>query len=294
MNFHTFFQPTPHGYSHQHIRRRRGGGGGGGGGQASRAAGAVGMLTPSSLSSPLPPPPPPPPPVGGTSEVGNSHGPPGRLVIPGLEFHSKQWFDELLPSLEGWGQNILFLGQSNMGKSFFLKRLLGVVKPQRMVIISNTSPEQYRREGMEHFKHYSVMPESIEEMEIQPHTYVIIDDIRVMGLKHGSQRECLFKFFTMYSHHHKLNVFFLSQSFDNIKDMKINANFLYLFRFTDKSNIRRYLNTLFGGQCAKSGLMYKLYERLLISCERPVMAIDCSRNRYFTYCNDTALRVEFQ
>ena len=85
-------------------------------------------------------------------------------------------------------------------------------------------------------KHYSTMPESIDETSIKPESYVVIDDIRVMGLKHGSQRECRYKFFTMYSHHHKLNVFFLSQSFDNIKDMKINANFLYLFWFTDKAN----------------------------------------------------------
>ena len=109
------------------------------------------------------------------------------------------------------GQNILFLGQSNMGKSHFLKELLKETKPKKMVVISNTSPEQYRQDGMEHFKHYSTMPESIEEMDIQPETYVIIDDIRVTGLKHGSQRECLYKFFTMYSHHYKLNVFFLSK-----------------------------------------------------------------------------------
>ena len=214
--------------------------------------------------------------------------------IPGLEFHRKEWFDEILPSLKEWRQNVLLLGQSNMGKSYFLRRLLNIVKPKRLVVISNTSAEQYRQQDMEYFKHYSVMPESIEEMDIPEHTYVIIDDIRVMGLKHGSQRECLFKFFTMYSHHHKLNVFFLSQSFDNIKDMKINANFLFLFRFTDKANIKRYLNTLFGGQCTKSGLMFRLYEKLLGLCQRPVLAIDCSRNRYSIYCGDETQRVEFQ
>ena len=217
-----------------------------------------------------------------------------RFTIPGVEFQEKQWFDEILPALRGWGQNVLFLGQSNMGKSHFLKRLLKVTKPERIVVISNTSPDQYRQEGLKHFKHYSTMPESIEEMDIRPESYVIIDDIRVMGLKHGNQRECLYKFFTMYSHHYKLNVFFLSQSFDNIKDMKINANFLYLFRFTDKANIRRYLNTLFGGQCIKSALIYKLYEKLLAVCQRPVLAIDCSRNRYFTYCDDETLKVEFE
>ena len=180
-----------------------------------------------------------------------------------------------------------------MGKSYFLNKLLKVVKPERMIVISNSSPDQYRQEGMT-LKHYSTMPESIEDMDIQPHSYVIIDDIRVMALKHGSQRECLYKFFTMYSHHYKLNVFFLSQSFDNIKDMKINANFLYLFRFTDKANIKRYINTLFGGQCIKSSLIYKLYEKLLAACQRPVLAIDCSRNRYFTYCNEDTLKVKFE
>ena len=218
---------------------------------------------------------------------------PGRLAMPGLEFSPKPWFDEIVPALRGWGQNVLFLGQSNMGKSYFLNRLLKVMKPERLVVISNTPADQYR-EGIRHFKHYSTMPDCIEDMNIQPHTYVIIDDIRVMALKHGSQRECLYKFFTMYSHHYKLNVFFLSQSFDNIKDMKINANFLYLFRFTDKANIKRYLNTLFGGQCTRSNLIYKLYEKLLAVCHRPVLAIDCSRNQYFTYCGEETLKVEFE
>ena len=167
-------------------------------------------------------------------------------------------------------------------------------KPKKMVVIFNTSPGRYRRDGMEHFKHYSTMPESIEEMDIQPETYVIIDDIRVTGLKHGSQRECLYKFFTMYSHHYKLNVFFLSQSFDNIKDMGINTNFLYPFRFTDKANIKRYLNTLFGGQCAKSSLMYQLYEKLLGVCSRPVLAIDCSLIQDSIYCDDQTLKVKFE
>lgn len=213
--------------------------------------------------------------------------------IPGLTFRTKPWFDEILPSLQEWGQNVLLLGQSNMGKSYFLKKLLSVVKPKRLVVISNTSPEQYRQDGMT-LKHYSAMPECIEEMDIQPQTYVVIDDIRVMGLKHGSQRECLYKFFTMYSHHYKLNVFFLSQSFDNIKDMKINANFLYLFRFTDKANIKRYLNTLFGGSCRKPDLIFKLYEKLLEKCRRPVLAIDCSQNEYSTYCDGQSLEVDFE
>jgi len=216
-----------------------------------------------------------------------------KLQIAGLTFRQKSWFDEILPSLKGWGQNVLFLGQSNAGKSFFLKRLLSVIQPKRLYVISNTSAEQYRRDGTI-LKHYSTMPECIEETDIQPESYVIIDDIRVMGLKHGSQRECLYKFFTMYSHHYKLNVFFLSQSFDNIKDMKINANFLYLFRFTDKANVKRYIDTLFGGKCIKSNLIYKLYEKLLGKCERPILAIDCSHNRYHTYCGETSLRVDFE
>ena len=215
------------------------------------------------------------------------------IRVPGLTFQKKSWFDEILPSLQEWGQNVLFLGQSNMGKSYLLNKLLKMVMPKRLVVISNTSADQYRQEGMT-LKHYSTMPESIEDMDIPPETYVIIDDIRVMGLKHGDQRECLYKFFTMYSHHHKLNVFFLSQSFDNIKDMKINANFLYLFRFTDKANIKRYISTLFGGQCGKSALIYKLYEKLLATCRRPVLAIDCSHNRYFTYCGDETLKVVFE
>eukprot|EP00117_Sycon_ciliatum_P035549 scpid100958/ scgid26921/ len=102
----------------------------------------------------------------------------------------------------------------------------------------------------------------------------------------------------------QLNVFFLSQSFDDIKDMKINANFLYLFRFTDKSNIRRYLSTLFGGQCIKSNLiftLYEIFENLLAACQRPILAIHCSRNEYSTYCNeystycnDYAYKVQFE
>ena len=98
----------------------------------------------------------------------------------------------------------------------------------------------------------------------------------------------------MYSHHHKLNVFFLSQSFDNIKDMKINANFLYLFRFTDKANVKRYIDTLFGGKCNKSNLVYTLYEKLLEKCERPALAIDCSHNKYYTYCDSQSLKVDFE
>ena len=62
-------------------------------------------------------------------------------------------------------------------------------------------------------KHYSTMPESIDDTNIKPESYIIIDDIRVMELKHGSQRECLYKFFTMYSHHHRLNVFFSFSEF---------------------------------------------------------------------------------
>ena len=80
------------------------------------------------------------------------------------------------------------------------------------------------------------MPESIEDTSNEPESYVIIDDIHVMNVKCRTQRECLYKLFTMYSHHLKLNVFFFFQSFDNIKDMKVNTNFLYVFRFTYKSN----------------------------------------------------------
>ena len=96
---------------------------------------------------------------------------------------------------------------TNAGKSYFMKKLLEVMRPKRLYVISNTSPEQYRQEGTL-IKHYSVMPESIEDTNIEPESYVIIDDIRVLALKCGSQRECLYKFFTMYSHHKNLNVFF--------------------------------------------------------------------------------------
>ena len=216
-----------------------------------------------------------------------------KLRIPGLMFRKKSWFDEILPALRSWGQNVLLLGQSGSGKSYFMNKLLDTTQPKRLIVISNTSPEQYRRPGMS-LKHYSTMPDSIEEMDIRPESYVIIDDIRVMGLKHGSQRECLYEFFTIYSHHHRLNVFFLSQSFDNIKDMKINAKFLYLFRFTDKSNIKRYLNTLFGGKSTQSNLIYKLFEKLLRKCAWPVLGIDCSRNEYSAYCNEESLRVDFE
>lgn len=217
----------------------------------------------------------------------------GKLRIPGLTFEEHSNFEEILPSLKNWGQNVLLLGQSNAGKTFFLKKLLHIVKPKRLVVISNTSAEQYQQENMT-LKHYSTMPESIEETDIVPETFVVIDDIRVMALKHGSQRECLYKFFTMYSHHYKLNVFFLSQSFDNIKDMKINTNFLYLFRFTDKANIKRYIDTLFGGKCIKSNLIYKLYDKLLNVCERPILGINCSHNQYYTYCNGKSMKVHFE
>ena len=216
-----------------------------------------------------------------------------EVHIPGLELKLKPNFDELMPSLRGWGQNVLLLGQSNAGKSYFMKKLLEGMRPKRLYVISNTSAEQYRQEGTL-IKHYSVMPESIEDTNIEPESYVIIDDIRVLALKCVSQRECLYKFFTIYSHHSKLNVFFLSQSFDNIKDMKINCNFLYLFRFTDKTNIRRYINTLFGGKSIKANSIFKLYEKLLEKCQRPILAIDCSRNLYFTYCNEKSFKVEFE
>ena len=55
------------------------------------------------------------------------------------------------------GQNVLLLGQSNAGKSFFLKQLLSVVKPKRLVVISNTSARQYQQDGMD-LKHYTFLP----------------------------------------------------------------------------------------------------------------------------------------
>ena len=101
--------------------------------------------------------------------------------VPGLTFSEKPYFQEIIPQLAKWGQNVLLLGQSNAGKSYFLKRLLSIVKPKRLVVISNTSANQYRQDGMD-LKHYSTMPESIDETSIKPESYVVIDDIRVMGL----------------------------------------------------------------------------------------------------------------
>ena len=118
-----------------------------------------------------------------------------QLRVPGLTFSEKPYFQEILPPLAKWGQSVLLLGQSNAGKTHFLKQLLSIVKPKRLVVISNTLARQYQQDGTD-LKHYSTMPESIDETSIQPESYVIIDDIR-----------CLYKFFTMYSHHHKLRVF---------------------------------------------------------------------------------------
>ena len=65
------------------------------------------------------------------------------LVLPGLEFHQKEWFAELVPALRKWGQNVLFFGQSSMRKSFFLKKLLAHVRPDRLYVISDTLADQY-------------------------------------------------------------------------------------------------------------------------------------------------------
>ena len=46
-----------------------------------------------------------------------------KFHIAGLEIELKPNFDELIPSLRGWGQNVLLLGQSNAGKSYFMKKL---------------------------------------------------------------------------------------------------------------------------------------------------------------------------
>ena len=79
------------------------------------------------------------------------------LVLPRLEFHEKEWFAELVPALRKWGQNVLFLGQSGMGKSFFLKKLLANVCPDRLYMISDTSADQYR-DNTKHTKNFAVMP----------------------------------------------------------------------------------------------------------------------------------------
>ena len=114
----------------------------------------------------------------------------GPFRIPGLAFRKKSPHQQIVSSLQNWGQNVLLLGESNWVKSFFQKKLLNTVKPKRLVVISNTFARQYQQDGMS-LKHYSTMPDSIEDTDIQPKSYVVIDDICVMGLKHSSQRECL-------------------------------------------------------------------------------------------------------
>ena len=97
----------------------------------------------------------------------------------------------------------------------------------------------------------------------------------------------------MLNHHRKLNVFFLSRSFDNIKYMKVNTNFFDLFRFTDTSNVKRFINTLFEGSGGKSALIFKLYEKLLDRCESPILGIDCTNNMFCYYSDDQSVAVEF-
>ena len=75
-------------------------------------------------------------------------------------------------------------------------------------------------------------------------------------------------------------MFFLNQSFDNIKNMKVNTNFLYLFRFMDKSNVKHFINTLFGGMGSKPALIFRLYEKLLDCCECPILDIDCTKDMF--------------
>ena len=55
------------------------------------------------------------------------------LVLPGLEFHKKEWFAMLVSAVQKWEQNVLFLGQGSMGKDFFLKKLLAHVRPERFM-----------------------------------------------------------------------------------------------------------------------------------------------------------------
>ena len=76
--------------------------------------------------------------------------------------------------------------------------------------------------------------------------------------------------------------------------MKVNTNHLYLFRFTDKSNVKRFINTLFGGSGNKPGLIYKLYEKLLEKCQRPILGIDCTNNKFCYYCDNDTFTVDFQ
>ena len=121
---------------------------------------------------------------GGACSVAATAG----LVLPGLEFHEKGWFAELVPALRKWGQNVLFLGQSSIGKSLFLKNLLVHFRPDQLYVISDMSADQYR-DYAKHTKYYAVMPESIEDTDIQPQSYMVINDIRVMNLKCGTQRE---------------------------------------------------------------------------------------------------------
>ena len=89
-------------------------------------------------------------------------------------------------------------------------------------------------------------------------------------------------------------MFFLSQRFDYIINTKVNANFLYLFRFTNKSNVKRLINTLVRGVGNKPALIFRLYEKLLDCCERSILAIDCTKNKFCYCCNDQSMDVEFR
>ena len=102
-----------------------------------------------------------------TSSIEHTDHPSSNLRVPGLTFSEKPYFQEIIPQLAKWGQNVLLLGQSNAGKSYLLKGLLSIVNPKRLVVVSNTSANQYRQDGMD-LKHYSTMPESIDETSIKP------------------------------------------------------------------------------------------------------------------------------
>ena len=89
-------------------------------------------------------------------------------------------------------------------------------------------------------------------------------------------------------------MFFLSQGFGNIRDMKVNTNLVYLLRFKDIRNEKSFINTLIGGSRNKSAFIFKPYEKLLDSWDRPILDIGCRKNKFCNYCDDQSVAVEFQ
>ena len=48
------------------------------------------------------------------------------------------------------------------------------------------------------------------------------------------------------------------------------------------------------GRQSRSTGFARDFEKLLEKCERPALAIDCSHNKYYTYCDGQSLKVDFE